>query len=247
MTALTAPTVRPARAPGPASRTARRLVRVQLSVGVWFWAIVLVVVVVLGVVLHRYAQPQVSILAQARQAGIWFPFSMHVVLLTGYLGPHLAAGMTRRSYVRGAVGCAVVVAALYAALMTVGLLAERLWYEANGWTWALQVVALESSGPRVDLIFLDHALMFLVANLSGLLVGAVYLAYRGWWGTVLLPVTVGPVLLTGGLLADDLLPGVAGSVGGTAGVVVLVLLIAVSVALAFSWVARRTAVSRSAA
>lgn len=243
MTALTAPTVRPAAA-GPAARTARRLVRAQLLVGRWFWAIVLVGAVVASVVVHRNGNPDLSVVAQARQAGIWFPFSMHVVVATSVLAPHLAAGMTRRSYVRGALTCAVVIAALYAALMTAALLVERVWYQSNDWAWSLQVLALSSDQPQVGLIFVDHALMFLVANLSGLLVGAVYQAHRGWWGTLTLPLTVGPIVLTGGLLADDLLPWATDVIGGTAGVVACVLLLAVATGAAFAAVARRTAITR---
>ncbi|MGN8247023.1 hypothetical protein ACTHAM_000692 [Cellulomonas soli] len=250
MTALTAPTgpvARTARPGGPSIRTARRLLAAQLSVGRWFWAILFAAVVVLGVVLHRYAEPDASVLAQARQAGIWFPFSMHIVLATSHLAPHLAAGMTRRTYVRGAIACAVAVGALYAMLMTVGLLVERWWYLANGWTWRMQVLGVETEQVRAGLVFLDHTLTFVLATLCGLLVGAVYQARGGWWGTLMLPFTVGPILLTGGLLTVETLPTAADVVGGTPGAIAIVVLLAVIVAFAFAAVARRTAVSRPSA
>ncbi|WP_448631070.1 hypothetical protein [Cellulomonas soli] len=250
MTALTAPTgraARPSRAGGPSLRTARRLLAAHLAVGRWFWAILLTVVIVLGFVLPRYGDVDGSILANTRQAGIWFPFSMHIVLATSYLAPHLAAGMTRRTYVRGAIASAVTVGALYALIMTVGLVVERWWYRANGWDWSLTVLGVETDQAQVGPIFVDHALTFVMATLCGLLVGAVYQARGGWWGTLLLPLTVGPILLTGLLLAGDLVPGAADAVGGTAGALAVVTLMAVLVALAFGAVARRAAVSRSAA
>ena len=46
-------------------------------------------------------------------------------------------------------------------------------------------------------------LTFVVAYLSGLLVGITYQRAGGWWGTLALPLTVGPILVVSALFAQD--------------------------------------------
>ena len=51
-----------------------------------------------------------------RQAGIWFPFSLCVFIATTYVRVHIAAGMTRRTFVRAALAVALLVAVANAVL-----------------------------------------------------------------------------------------------------------------------------------
>ncbi len=250
---MSAPTPSPtsSRRRGPVARTATRLVRQQSALAVWYWAIVLLVVAVVPFVILRFVPVETSVLTFARQAGIWFPFSLHVLLATTYLPVHVASGMTRRSYVRGTLANAVIMAFGYAALTTVGLQLERLWHDAMGWSWSLDFDPFGQPGGAPLLILLDYAVVFAIGNLCGLLVGTVYYAAGGWWVTLTLPLTVGPLVLTflllpagvGALPLGDwvgVAPGTAGAVTATALVVVL---LAVAVATVFRALAVRVAIA----
>jgi hypothetical protein len=194
-----------ARRRGPTVRTARYLLWWILRVAVWFWPILVLLVVSVRLVLAATGVLPTSILAGATQAGVWFPFSLLIGIAATYPQVHVAAGMTRRSYLRGVLIAVVVSTATSALLMTLALRAERAWYDAMGWTWSLDGRP-DSPVGWVTGVLLPCAAMFLVAHLSGLLVGTVYASRGGWWGTLTLPLTAGPVMgvgfVVGGFFGD---------------------------------------------
>jgi hypothetical protein len=183
----------PARRQGPVVRTAASLLGWFGQIALWYWGFVLVVAIGVPFIVDAVAEVELSILWFSRQSGIWFPFSILIAIAGTYPVVHVAQGMTRRSYVRGALVAAVVLAAAFAVLMTLGLLVERAWYGAMGWRWRLEdgwFTPDESLGR----VLVAYLATFTVAYLSGLLVGTVYAAHGGWWGTLTLPLTVGPVI-----------------------------------------------------
>lgn len=185
---------RPDRRRGPVARTAWSLLTWFTPIAAIFWLIVLVVVVAVPFLVDAVAQVELSIVWQARQSGIWFPFSVLISVAVTYPTVHLANGMTRRSYVRGVLVAVSVLAVAFAVMMTLALLAERTWYGAMGWSWQLQgdwFAPAEGMGT----VLVSYLATYLVAYLSGLLVGTVYGAAGGWWGTLTLPLTVGPIIL----------------------------------------------------
>ena len=242
-------------APHPVVHTGRRLLRTFALPMLLFWAILLVVALVLTGILAASGETDVSVVSFGRQAGIWFPFSLHVIAATAYLRVHVAAGMTRRTFVRAALLVALAVAVLNGVLMSTLLLVERLVHGWLGWGWVLQDAALDPSGGSWPTMLVDYGMTYLVANLSGLLVGIVYYALGatwgaagGWWATALLPLTAGPVFVVLGLVAsaegpwpDRLTAYVLPPVGSA---VAAGLLMAVLMAVVFALVARRTAVPR---
>jgi hypothetical protein len=162
-------------------------------VALWYWVLVAVLVVGITLVIAAVSDVRVSVLFYARQSGIWFPFSVLIAIAASYPPVHTAQGMTRRSYVRGALAAAVVLAVAFAGTMTLALAAERAWYGAMGWLWRLEEGWFIPEA-QLGAIFVAYLSTFLVAYLSGLLVGTVYAAAGGWWGTLTLPLTVAPVL-----------------------------------------------------
>lgn len=235
---------------GPALRTARNLLRWFAPIAGIYAAIVVVVVVAVPLVVASVGHVEMSVVWFARQSGIWFPFSVLIGVAAAYPPVHVANGMTRRSYVRGALGAVLVIAAVFSAAMTAGLLAERTWYRATGWDWGLADGWFAPSDGLVA-VFVGYLATYVVAHLSGLLVGTVYAAGGGWWGTLTLPLTVGPVLLVATLVGDggdwrplaDLTGGEPGA--GTAPLVVLAVaaVLAVALATAFSVLTRRRAIA----
>lgn len=183
---------RPVTRQGPVLRTTMSLLGWFGVVALWYWALVLVVVVAVPLVVAAAGEPGTSIIWFARQSGVWFPFSVLIGVATTYPVVHVASGMTRRSYARGALLAAVVLAAGFALLMAGGLLAERAWYGAMGWDWSLQDQGWFSPDVTFGGLLVAYLATFTVAYVSGLLVGTVYAAAGGWWGTLTLPLTAGP-------------------------------------------------------
>lgn len=186
---------RPVARQGPVTRTALSLLGWFGQVALWYWAIVLVVVIGLPFVIDAYGEPGTSVIWFARQSGVWFPFSVLIGVATTYPQVHVASGMTRRSYVRGALLAVGVTAAGFALLMAGGLLAERAWYGAMGWDWSLQDQGWFSPDVTFGSLLVAYLATFTVAYVGGLLVGTVYAVAGGWWGTLTLPLTAGPSLL----------------------------------------------------
>ena len=251
-TTLARPAVR------PAVHAARRLLRTLLKPTAWFWGILLAAVVVITAILGAAGVTRLSVVSFGRQAGIWFPFSLCVFIATTYVRVHIAAGMTRRTFVRAALAVALLVAVANAVLMSTLLLVERMVHGWLGWGWVLQDAALDPSGGSWPTMLLDYGITYVVADLCGLLVGIVYYALGAakgsmagvWWATALLPFAVAPIFLVLGLIAgvrgpwpDRLTAYLLPPVGS---VVALALAMAVVVALVFVLVARRTAVARPA-
>lgn len=199
-------TVTTPRVASPTVATTRWLLRLHSRVAVWAVVIVIVAVATAALVIARYVELELSVVQFARQAFVWFPFAVAIMTTTGFLNIHVAAGLTRRTLARASLAVAMTMAGFYVAVMTVGLQLERLLFGARG--WGQKVVdeqALFTDTSQVGWILVDLGLLFSAAQLCGLLVGIVYYRAGGWWGTLTLPFTVGPVLLVTPLLTTSLL------------------------------------------
>lgn len=235
---------------GPVLRTAASLLTWFGQVAVWYWAIVLVVVVALPFVVSAFGEVGVSTIWFARQSGVWFPFSIMIVIATTYPQVHVANGMTRRSYVRGALLAACGAALAFSLLMAGGLMVERAWYGAMGWRWSLQDQGWFDPDVTFGSLLVAYLATFVVAYVSGLLVGTVYAAAGGWWGTLTLPLTAGPSLAMTILVgnSNDWVPfsDLFGSTGeGTPLALVLTVaaVLAAALAAAFWLIATRRAIT----
>jgi len=238
-------TAKPGYLVGQGWLTARWLLRTLVYLAAWFWAIAIVVVTVVTVVVANVGEPHVSILAFARQGAIWFPFSIFIIVAATYFPIHVATGLTRRSLAQGAILTAVVGAVIYGTVFSVLLLVERAIYDAAGWRWLFFDDMSADAPPST---FIPGLLLtFLVAYLSGLLVGIAYQRGRGLWGTVTLPLTAGPILLVSGLFAADAGPIATESWFGGRGLstpiaVIAALVIAAVMAFAFDRLVRGASV-----
>ena len=241
---------RPPRRSSPALRTARDLLAWFVQMGLVYWAIVLVAVVAVPFVVDRFGAVEVSIVWFARQSGIWFPFSVLIGVAATYPTVHVASGMTRRAYVRGALLAAVVLGTAFALVMSLLLEVERAWYGAMGWGWRLQD-GWFAPDEGFGTVLLAYVATFVVANLSGVLVGTVYGAAGGWWGTLTLPLTVGPVFVVialvdagaGWLPFADLLGAARAAELTPLAVAVVAAVLAASLAVAFHLIAVRRSVA----
>lgn len=244
MTAAALPAApRRVRALGPSTRTALTLLGHLGRIALWYGAIMLAITIAVPFVIARFTEVEASTLWYARQSAIWFPFSIMIGVAAAYLPVHVAGGMTRRTYVRGSVLAAVGLAGIFAVAGALLLLAERTWYQAVGWGWRLED-GWSDAGGGLWPVALAMFLTFLVADLSGLLVGSVYAAGGGWWGTLTLPLTVGPTVVMMTLMSGStaLVP-VADRFGETPALLLIGLVLAAALAVAFQMLSVRRSIA----
>lgn len=228
-----------------AAATARGMLRSQWSVARWALLTLVVVATVAVALLASFGTPSTSVVGFARQGVIWFPFSMAIAVIVGFVNVHVAMGQTRQALGRASVVVAVAMSVMYA-VAVVGLIqVERAVYAAAGWQHVIvDDLAFVSDSSQVGLLLGEYLVAAAAGQLCGLLCGIVYYRWGGLRGTLALPLTVGPVVLVqAGMSADvsfltgDLAVGTAG--GGALRGAVAVAVLAV-VAVAFQWVLRTT-------
>lgn len=177
-----------------------RIVVQCLQLGLWLWPLVIAISLGVPLIVDRFGGHTGSIYAGVSQAPRWFLFAMAIVVIAEGLGPHVALGMTRRSFLRQQATGLLVVAVVWGVVSLVVTLLERAFFA--GRDWPLETVYGQHPVPTEPwpLVFVDHAVLLAVFALSGLAVGAVYYRLGGWIGTLALPLTVGPVLLAATVL-----------------------------------------------
>lgn len=227
----------------PVNATYRCIMRTHLRLAAWALGIVLVAATVVIVAIDRFGTVQSSVVGFARQGVIWFPFSLAIMLAVGYVNVHVAMGLTRRALSRASVLAVLSTSAVYA-VGVVGLIQlERAVFAAMGWQHVI-IDDLAFDTSQVGLLLGEYVIAAAAGQLCGLLCGIVYYRVGGLWGTLALPLTVGPVILVpSGMGADvawltgDLAVGTAG--GGLIRAAVCVVLLA-GVAAAYHLVLRST-------
>lgn len=162
------------------------------------WALAVVLVVAVIALIDAVGTVNVSIVQFVRNGVlVWYLFALAIAVAIGMLSPHVANGMTRRSFITGSILAGLVAAVLHAITGAVLLLLEGWYYARMGWdhdaapgeryvrgVWELGV------GP----LLVDHTLTAVAGIAAGLVVGVTYYRVGGWWGTVALPLTTLPIL-----------------------------------------------------
>lgn len=170
------------------------------SIGLWFWGILAVVQIGLGVLLPRLldvlgsGSAGASVQVGPVGAPQVFLFVMGIITGSGFLDVHVAAGATRRSAWRGWVLAAPAVGIAFAA---VGLLTTALARLVAAAIVPDQAAAAGAHGPFDDALPVAAALAVLGATafLVGIAVNLVYRHLGGGLGTLALPVALAPVVL----------------------------------------------------
>lgn len=238
----------PARTPiRPVLATYRWLMRTQLVIAAWALLVIAVAATIAIVIVDRVGTVQYSIVGFSRQGIIWLPFSLAIIWAVSYVNVHVAMGLTRRALGRATILAALSTSAVYA-LGCVGLIqVERAVYSAMGWRHVIMDgLAFMPDTSQVGLLLGEYVVTAAGGLLGGLLCGIVFYRVGGWWGTLAIPVTVGPVVFFQSGMGADVawLDGslAVGTVGGglartAVGVVVLLV-----VAVAYRTVLRTTPV-----
>ncbi|QOR72064.1 hypothetical protein IM660_07430 [Ruania alkalisoli] len=213
LTGLTAGAMRLVGRPDPSLpqwwRTMRWMLGMQAYLAAWFWGIILALEVLVLFAVSAVGEVSLSFLQFAVHGALWFPFAIMIGIAGAQITTHVAAGMTRRSFSRAALGTAAVLALGYGLLLSAGMVGEGVLYEAMGWPH-VHVANVASPGTGVlepwTHGFLPAWFMYAVRTFSGavagLLVGIAYYRFGAWKGTALLPLTALPALLGQDFLAD---------------------------------------------
>ena len=230
-------------------RVARTHLGVHLFVYVWLWLICIIgVSVAISIVAAATTTVNLSIVQFIRQGPlVWVLFSVSILVATTYLTPHVANGMTRRSFVRGGLLAAALAGLLHAATAAALVLLEGALYNRMGWDHAAQSgrdylpgIWELGLGP----LLVDHVVAATAGTVAGLLVGMAYYRLGGWWGTLALPLTVLPILGVMFLSTWSDVPFVPANMpdGATYGLGALLVLAAAG---AFALLGRRVPISRT--
>lgn len=172
-------------------RVARIMLHSHLVVGLWTVATVTAFAIAILAIVSRSIEPSMSALQYAPQILMWVHFGVNIVIVTTYLRPMVAAGMTRRSFIRAAFLTSVVAAIGLGLVSTALVAAERAITGRLGWTHGFG----DGTGNLVlqDGV-LEHAwgavVLLAIMGLCGFLVGATFMRLRVW-AVLLLPLTVG--------------------------------------------------------
>lgn len=162
----------------------------------WFAAVMLLLAVLATGVYAAITTPTVSVLQFGLQAGIWFPFSM-MIMIAVYLPVLIMNGITRKAAAQGAVATAVVAATLFAVGTVLLMLIEKLVFDQLGWVAG----SVNNSGAPITSnitgTLIGLLTIYAAANISGLLISVVYYRLGALWGTIALPLTLSPLALTG--------------------------------------------------
>ena len=213
----------------------RWLLRVNLRSGVGAVIVVAAAAVVAIVAIDRIGTVTNSVVGFARQGVIWFPFSLAIILGIAHLPVHVQMGLTRRVLGAVTVLVSLTMSAFYA-VTVVGLIQLERWvFHLAGWPHAIVDDAnFVHDSSQVGLLLGEYFFAALSGQLCGLLCGLVYYRVGGWWGTLALPLTVGPVILVQAgmnadvaVLDDSLAAGTAA--GGLLRVVIAALVLALVV------------------
>ena len=223
----------------------RGLMRGQLRVAAWTLLVVAVATALTLTVLAILRPPDYSVVGFARQGVIWFPFSMAIAIAVGQVNVQVGMGRTRRAFGRAALLAALAMSAVYAGGVVGLIQVERGLYAVVGWEHRiLDDLGLVNDSTQVGGLLAGYLVAAASGQVCGLLCGLVYYRSGGWWGTLTLPLTVGPIILLQVLLsaelpflAGDLALGTAGGALVRAGVVLVVLAL---VAFSFQRVLRGT-------
>ncbi len=196
--AVTSPAVRPAYRPHRAAFA--KVVTQCLWIGLVLWPIFITVALGVPLVVDRFGGHIGSIYSGVAQAPRWFLFVMAIIVVAEGLGPHVAHGLTRRTFVAQHTAGLAVVAVVFGVLSLAVTLLERWFFDRLGWPHETVYGSHPVPTEPWAAVLLDHTLLLAVFALSGLAVGAVYYRWRGWIGTLALPLTVGPVVVAAAAL-----------------------------------------------
>lgn len=169
-----------------------------------FLAIVAAIFMVIAVAVGTFGEVTESQWQTAGAGALkYFPLAMAVMLTTVLLPIYVAQGVTRRQFAVGASLFIAVWSALLALAMVVGYAIEAGVYDALGWSQEFDIPHLFDTWTQVHLIVAEYFPLVAIHMMAGWLIGTTYYVFGWFRATLLLPVSLAPVVVVEGLLATS--------------------------------------------
>lgn len=169
-----------------------------------FLAIVAAIFIVVGVATATFGDVTGSVWQTAGAGAFkYFPMAIAIMLTTVLLPIYVAQGVTRRQC---AVGMSLFIVAwslLLTVAMVIGFAIEAGAFAALGWPHEFDAPHLFSSWTQVHLVVAEYFTLIATHMMAGWLIGTTYYILGWFRATLLLPVTVLPILIVEGLLATS--------------------------------------------
>lgn len=214
---LTRPAAPPRQLPPAWRRVFTWTNQMILYLAAWFWGVVLLVAVVVLAIVAQFITPEISAMRSGIQAIVWFPFSLGVMFGVAAFDLGVTNGVTRAAIIKGTLATAAAGGLQFGLLYALLLFIERWAYGQLGWFHGLNDSGAEAVSVGWFAQISGVVLLSATAIVSGLLVGISYQRFGGW-ATLLLPLTVGPIVIQSVVIGDafsipwlaDILPGWSG-------------------------------------
>lgn len=215
-------------------------------IALWFWGIVAIIAVVITVLQFRGLDDfDGTVFAGMHATSKVFLFVMGIILPLTLIAIHVAGGGTRRSFARALVLGFAAIGVTFALTQAALLLIEHWIFTANGWPVNPPQGRRYASTDQFLTIWLTEIGPHIAFALSGVAVGLSYYRWHGIRGTVLLPLTLSPLVIAEAFSGNsDATPLTTGLFGWeSTPVLATVLSVLASVALAaalIQWIAGDT-------
>ncbi len=169
-----------------------------------FLAIVAAIFIVVGISTATFAEVSTSAWQTAGAGAIkYFPLAIGIMMTPVLLPVYVAQGVTRRQ-VAGGLGLFIITWSVILTLaMVVGYAIEAGVYAAMEWPHGFDTPHLFGSWTEVHLIIAEYFPLIAVHMMAGWLIGTTYYVLRWFRATLLLPVSVLPILIVEGLLGTS--------------------------------------------
>lgn len=157
----------------------------------WYAGIVVVLIAAQAVIASRTGSDG-QIMQGAAYGARWYAFSVAIGLAMMLIEPSIAHGVTRRELWLGVTTAVLIAAVALTVVVMAGFYAEGLVADVIGYDRGqdyLPPLADPFASPLVAAA--GYAVTYAVHLTSGVLVAVVYYRVGGWYGTLLLPLTVG--------------------------------------------------------
>lgn len=179
-----------------------------------YWGVMLIAFMLGGLVVQFLTDGTGnSIWDYGTQSPKYFSMAVGISIVPAYVNAMVAQGVTRRMFSVAASIFLTVAAVLTAVLWVVGYQIERVVYDWQGWSQAMENRHLFTSTSQVGLIFAEFALLVVSHEATGWLLGVTFYRLGFWRGLAMVPLSLVPAAATEFLLVAQWLGGPLSALG----------------------------------
>lgn len=168
----------------------RHLIDSHLYLLSWLLGVGVVNIVGAHVLVSVFGWERIAFSQFGTHAATWFAFALGIAFVVAYLPMHVTSGMTRKSFIRANLTTAPMMGVIYGVSLFALVAIERAIFDVG---LPDQFASLPGWGGSWT-VLVSQSLLTTAGLLSGILVGITYYRFGGLRGTLLLLLTVLPIL-----------------------------------------------------